>query len=220
MTTRGVHHHERLDDHHPVHGRVQDRQGHLRQRFLNSWASAGSSSESLLAEGLASASVLCAWPARPPYAPMTDTTFPDCSRPEKALERGERYYPPLLRQHCLIAAVATHAETGEVLMFAWMKRPSPATPTVELRRGGLFQPLAERDLAQGRDQRPDPAGRRDADRLRPGLRLAESAAAGRRRRLPRRASAPASIAWSRTASWSNGHDAGPRRHRLHRRRRR
>lgn len=36
-----------------------------------------------------------------------------------ALERGETI-APRFDEHGLIAAVATHADTGEVLMFAWM----------------------------------------------------------------------------------------------------
>ena len=49
---------------------------------------------------------------------MTDALFP--TAPDKtALERGE-LLAPRFNDDGLIAAVATHADTGEVLMFAWM----------------------------------------------------------------------------------------------------
>lgn len=49
---------------------------------------------------------------------MTDAAFP--SAPDKhALERGE-VLSPRFDGNGLIAAIATHADTGEVLMFAWM----------------------------------------------------------------------------------------------------
>jgi phosphoribosyl-AMP cyclohydrolase len=49
---------------------------------------------------------------------MTDATFP--TAPDKqALERGATL-APRFNEAGLIAAVATHAETGEVLMLAWM----------------------------------------------------------------------------------------------------
>jgi phosphoribosyl-AMP cyclohydrolase len=49
---------------------------------------------------------------------MTATSFP--SAPDKhALEHGATL-APRFDANGLIAAIATHAETGEVLMFAWM----------------------------------------------------------------------------------------------------
>lgn len=49
---------------------------------------------------------------------MTDAAFP--TAPDKqALERGETL-APRFDANGLVAAVATHADTGEVLMFAWM----------------------------------------------------------------------------------------------------
>jgi phosphoribosyl-AMP cyclohydrolase len=49
---------------------------------------------------------------------MTSTLFPIA--PDKhALEHGAAL-APRFDAHGLIAAVATHADTGEVLMFAWM----------------------------------------------------------------------------------------------------
>jgi len=49
---------------------------------------------------------------------MTDAAFP--TAPDKrALERG-RALAPRFDANGLIAAIATHADTGEVLMFAWM----------------------------------------------------------------------------------------------------
>jgi phosphoribosyl-AMP cyclohydrolase len=49
---------------------------------------------------------------------MTQTSFP--AAPDKAaLEEGETL-APRFDANGLIAAVATHAETGEVLMLAWM----------------------------------------------------------------------------------------------------
>src|SRR3954470_19022444 len=50
--------------------------------------------------------------------PMSSTTFP--TAPDKhALEHG-KVLSPRFDANGLIAAVATHADTGEVLMFAWM----------------------------------------------------------------------------------------------------
>ena len=60
---------------------------------------------------------------------MTDTTFPSAPS-RQALERGE-VLTPRFDANGLIAAVATHAETGEVLMFAWMS-PEALAKTIEL----------------------------------------------------------------------------------------
>jgi phosphoribosyl-AMP cyclohydrolase len=49
---------------------------------------------------------------------MTSATFPIASD-KHALEHGETL-SPRFDANGLIAAVATHADTGEVLMFAWM----------------------------------------------------------------------------------------------------
>lgn len=49
---------------------------------------------------------------------MTVPTFPTAASKE-ALEHGE-VLAPRFDANGLIAAIATHAETGEVLMFAWM----------------------------------------------------------------------------------------------------
>ena len=49
---------------------------------------------------------------------MTQASFPTAPTKD-ALERGE-VLSPRFDANGLIAAVATHAETGEVLMFAWM----------------------------------------------------------------------------------------------------
>jgi phosphoribosyl-AMP cyclohydrolase len=49
---------------------------------------------------------------------MAATTFPTASSKE-ALEQGETL-SPRFDAAGLIAAIATHADTGEVLMFAWM----------------------------------------------------------------------------------------------------
>jgi len=49
---------------------------------------------------------------------MTETAFPTAPTTD-ALERGA-VLAPRFNADGLIAAVATHAETGEVLMFAWM----------------------------------------------------------------------------------------------------
>jgi len=51
---------------------------------------------------------------------MTSAAFP--TAPDKhALEHGAAL-APRFDANGLIAAIATHAETGEVLMFAWMNR--------------------------------------------------------------------------------------------------
>ena len=49
------------------------------------------------------------------------STPPDLSDPKTALERGPALNPRF-DDKGLIAAVATHAKTGEVLMLAWMNR--------------------------------------------------------------------------------------------------
>ena len=49
---------------------------------------------------------------------MTVTSFPTASD-TRALEHGD-ILAPRFDSNGLIAAVATHADTGEVLMFAWM----------------------------------------------------------------------------------------------------
>jgi phosphoribosyl-AMP cyclohydrolase len=49
---------------------------------------------------------------------MTSATFPTASDP-RALEHGD-VLAPRFDANGLIAAIATHADTGEVLMFAWM----------------------------------------------------------------------------------------------------
>ena len=51
-------------------------------------------------------------------AGMTDATFP-AAPDARALEHGE-VLAPRFDANGLIAAVATHADTGEVLMLAWM----------------------------------------------------------------------------------------------------
>jgi len=66
---------------------------------------------------------------------MTQASFP--SAPTKdALERGE-VLSPRFDANGLIAAVATHAETGEVLMFAWMNAEALAK-TLELGEAVYF----------------------------------------------------------------------------------
>ncbi len=50
---------------------------------------------------------------------MSDAPFPPPSSDAFALERGEGL-TPRFGPDGLIAAVATHADTGEVLMLAWM----------------------------------------------------------------------------------------------------
>ena len=49
---------------------------------------------------------------------MSETSFPVLTDAE-ALERGD-VLAPRFNAEGLVAAVATHAETGEVLMLAWM----------------------------------------------------------------------------------------------------
>lgn len=57
-------------------------------------------------------------PARAKPWGMSSTTFPTASTPQE-LERGA-VLAPRFDANGLIAAVATHADTGEVLMLAWM----------------------------------------------------------------------------------------------------
>ena len=66
---------------------------------------------------------------------MTEVSFP--TAPDKAaLERGE-ILSPRFDANGLIAAIATHAETGEVLMFAHMNAQSLAR-TLELGEAVYF----------------------------------------------------------------------------------
>ena len=66
---------------------------------------------------------------------MTQASFPTAPTKD-ALERGE-VLSPRFDANGLIAAVATHAETGEVLMFAWMNAEALAL-TVELGEAVYF----------------------------------------------------------------------------------
>lgn len=66
---------------------------------------------------------------------MTQASFPTAPTKD-ALERGE-VLSPRFDANGLIAAVATHAETGEVLMFAWMNAEALAR-TVELGEAVYF----------------------------------------------------------------------------------
>lgn len=66
---------------------------------------------------------------------MTHSLFPTAPTKD-ALERGE-ILAPRFDANGLIAAVATHAETGEVLMFAWMS-PEALARTLELGEAVYF----------------------------------------------------------------------------------
>ncbi len=66
---------------------------------------------------------------------MTQASFPTAPTKD-ALERGE-VLSPRFDAGGLIAAVATHAETGEVLMFAWMNAEALAR-TIELGEAVYF----------------------------------------------------------------------------------
>ncbi|MBT9472661.1 MAG: phosphoribosyl-AMP cyclohydrolase [Pseudomonadota bacterium] len=66
---------------------------------------------------------------------MTQASFPTAPTKD-ALERGE-VLSPRFDANGLIAAVATHAGTGEVLMFAWMNAEALAR-TIELGEAVYF----------------------------------------------------------------------------------
>lgn len=66
---------------------------------------------------------------------MTQSLFPTAPTKD-ALERGE-ILAPRFDANGLIAAVATHAETSEVLMFAWMS-PEALARTLELGEAVYF----------------------------------------------------------------------------------
>lgn len=66
---------------------------------------------------------------------MTHSLFPTAPTKD-ALERGE-ILAPRFDANGLIAAVATHAETGEVLMFAWMS-PEALARTLKLGEAVYF----------------------------------------------------------------------------------
>ena len=66
---------------------------------------------------------------------MTQASFPTAPTKD-ALERGE-VLSPRFDAGGLIAAVATHAQTGEVLMFAWMNAEALAR-TIELGEAVYF----------------------------------------------------------------------------------
>jgi phosphoribosyl-AMP cyclohydrolase len=66
---------------------------------------------------------------------MTSATFP--AAPDKhALEHGD-VLAPRFDANGLIAAIATHADTGEVLMFAWMNAEALAK-TIETGEAHYF----------------------------------------------------------------------------------
>jgi phosphoribosyl-AMP cyclohydrolase len=66
---------------------------------------------------------------------MTETTFPT-ARDKHALEHGAEL-APRFDANGLIAAVTTHAETGEVLMLAWMNAEALAR-TLDTREAHYF----------------------------------------------------------------------------------
>jgi len=66
---------------------------------------------------------------------MTQASFPIAASTE-ALERGEAL-APRFDANGLIAAVAQHAQTGEILMFAWMNAEALAR-TLELGEAVYF----------------------------------------------------------------------------------
>jgi len=67
--------------------------------------------------------------------PMTQTTFPTAASKHE-LEHGAAL-APRFDANGLIAAVTTHAQTGEVLMFAWMNAEALAK-TLETREAHYF----------------------------------------------------------------------------------
>ena len=66
---------------------------------------------------------------------MTDALFPVAASTAE-LERGS-VLAPRFDANGLIAAIATHADTGEVLMFAWMNAEALAR-TLETREAHYF----------------------------------------------------------------------------------
>jgi phosphoribosyl-AMP cyclohydrolase len=68
-------------------------------------------------------------------AHMTETSFPTAASKQE-LEAGDRL-TPRFDANGLIAAVATHADTGEVLMLAWMNAEALAR-TVETGEAHYF----------------------------------------------------------------------------------
>jgi phosphoribosyl-AMP cyclohydrolase len=66
---------------------------------------------------------------------MTQTTFPTAASKHE-LEHGAAL-APRFDANGLVAAVTTHAETGEVLMFAWMNAEALAL-TLETREAHYF----------------------------------------------------------------------------------
>ena len=67
--------------------------------------------------------------------PMAATGFPTAPN-SAALEQGKTL-APRFDDNGLIAAVATHADTGEVLMFAWMNAAA-LSKTLETREAHYF----------------------------------------------------------------------------------
>jgi phosphoribosyl-AMP cyclohydrolase len=66
---------------------------------------------------------------------MNATSFPTASD-KHALEHGETL-APRFDANGLIAAIATHADTGEVLMFAWMNAEA-LSKTLQTREAHYF----------------------------------------------------------------------------------
>ena len=65
--------------------------------------------------------------------------------------------PDFTRNNGLLPAIAQDADTGEVLMLAWMNREA-YEETAAHRPGRLLQPQPQQALAQGRGERPRPGG--------------------------------------------------------------
>ena len=90
------------------------------------------------------------------------------------------------KENGLIPAIVQDDKNGEILMLGFMNREAYAL-TQQDRLRHVLQPLAQKALDQGRDQRPEAHPPRTARRLR-SRRAARARRTRRRRRLPRRLS--------------------------------
>ena len=96
---------------------------------------------------------------------MTKPGFPTAPDAE-ALERGS-ILAPRFDDKGLIAAVATHADTGEVLMLAWMNAQA-LDLTLRTGEAHYYSRSRQSLWKKRRNQRSGPEGQGGAHRLRSG----------------------------------------------------
>ena len=112
------------------------------------------------------------------------TAFPT-ARPQGRTRGRRRPRRPASAPTGFSPASRPTPDSGELLMVAHMNAEALAK-TLETGEAWYWSRSRKRTLAQGRDERADPDGRRNAGRLRPGRALAQGPRRRRRRLLPHR----------------------------------